>query len=220
MHAGGQAGDRALYPGDHFLAAAGEGIGGLGEIPCGACVLGNVMNRCSHLVDGGGGLVGFTLLAEHAVLYLVHAAGQPCGAIVQLPGGVRHGVHDALVTGLHRVERAGHLADFVLARQGYASRQIAGFLYVQHHVLEGVELAEQEADQQLRRAEHRQHQDQDRHCIVGEAFLEHLAQAGRVGKDGNVLTIRAGDDFSAQQRVITEHGHRVELDPTRGAAQG
>ena len=41
-------------------------------------------------VSLGGGLVGFTLLAEHAVLHLVHAASQACGAVVQLLGaGVR-----------------------------------------------------------------------------------------------------------------------------------
>ncbi|KWV85963.1 hypothetical protein PFLmoz3_04386 [Pseudomonas fluorescens] len=150
----GQPGDRTLYPGDHCLAAAGEGVGGLRQVTGGACVLGDVVDGGGHFVDGGGGLVGFALLAQHAVLHLVHAAGQACGAVVQLPGGACHGIDHALVTGLHGVEGAGHLADFILAGQRHSRRQVTSFFNVQHYILEGVELTEQEADQQLRGAEH------------------------------------------------------------------
>ncbi|MNR10967.1 hypothetical protein D3C85_1272430 [compost metagenome] len=104
--------------------------------------------------------------------HFVHARRQPGGAVVQLPRGVGDGVDHPLITGLHRVEGIGHLPDFVAARQRHAGRQIAGFLDVQHHVFQGVELAEQEADQQLRSAEHRQHQDENRYRVVGKAFTE------------------------------------------------
>ncbi|MNP40963.1 hypothetical protein D3C76_1346370 [compost metagenome] len=62
---------------------------------------------------------------------------------------------------------------------------------MQHHVLEGVELAEQEADQQLRGAEHCQHQDQHTHSIIAEALEEHLAQARRLGQHGHLLLAMA-----------------------------
>ena len=79
--------------------------------------------------------------------HLVHAAGQSRGACIQLCGGVGHGLHDTLVTGLHGIEGAGHLPDFVGAGQGHAGRQVTGFFDVQHHVLERIELAEQELNQ-------------------------------------------------------------------------
>jgi len=190
-----------------------------GQIAGGAGVLGNVVDGGRHLVDGGGGLVGFALLAEHAVLHLVHAAGQARRALIQLLGGAGHGVDHSLVAGLHGIERAGHLPDFIFAGQRDTRRQVAGFLDVQHHVLEGVELAEQEADQQLRGAEHRQHQDQHRHRVVGEALTEHLAQAWRVSEHGDLLPVGAGDHFSAHQRVFAEQGQVIEFDPAAGTAQ-
>ena len=78
---------------------------------------------------------------------------------------------DPVVGGLHRIEGPGHLADLVTAGQRHAGGQVTGFLHMQHHVFQGVELAEQEADQQLRSAEHGQHQDQHAHRVVTEAVL-------------------------------------------------
>ncbi|MNU91638.1 hypothetical protein D3C71_815330 [compost metagenome] len=118
-----------------------------------------------------------------------------------------------MITGLHGVEGVGHLPDFVAASQWHAGRQVAGFLHVQHDVLQGVELAEQEADQQLRCAEHGQHQDEHRHRVVGEALAEHLAQAWTVGDHGDPLPVGAREHFGAHQRVVTEQRHRVDLDP-------
>ncbi|MNO53683.1 hypothetical protein D3C76_441350 [compost metagenome] len=134
------------------------------------------MHRGRHLVDGSGGLIGLALLAEHALAHIVHARRQARGARVELRGGPRHGADHAMIGGLHGIERARHLPDFVATGQRHACRQVAGFLHVQHDVLEGVELAEQEADQQLRRAEHGQHEDQYAHGVIGKTLEEHLAQ--------------------------------------------
>ncbi|MNV80753.1 hypothetical protein D3C71_1743760 [compost metagenome] len=149
LHAAGQAGNRILHPADDLLATAGQGVGGLRQVAGGAGVLGDVMHRGRHLVDGSGGLIGLALLAEHALAHIVHARRQARGARVELRGGPRHGADHAMIGGLHGIERARHLPDFVATGQRHACRQVAGFLHVQHDVLEGVELAQQEADQQL-----------------------------------------------------------------------
>src|SRR6202012_3946177 len=56
------------------------------------------------------------------------------------------------------------------------------------HVLQGVELTEQEADQQLRSAKHGEHQDKHGNGVVGKAFAEHLRQAWAVGDDCDLLS--------------------------------
>ena len=190
-----------------MLAAAGQAIGGLRQVAGGAGVLGDVVNRGGHFVDRGGGLIGFALLAEHAVAHFVHARRQPRRADIQLPRGVGNGGDHALITGLHRVERIGHLPDFIFAGQRHAGREVAAFLDMQHHVFQRVELAEQEADQQLRSAEHRQHQDKHRHRVVGESLAEHLTQARAIGNHGDVLTVGAAEHFGAHQRVVAEQRH-------------
>ncbi len=150
-------------------------------------MLGDVVHRSRHFVDGGSGLVGLALLAEHAVAHVAHARSQARGTGVQLRGGVGDGTDHAVVGRLHGIEGPGHLADLVATGQWHAGRQVAGFFHVQHHVLEGVELAEQEADQQLRGAEHRQHQDQHAYRVVAEAVEEHLTQAWRLRQHGYLL---------------------------------
>ncbi|MNW10211.1 hypothetical protein D3C71_2073780 [compost metagenome] len=79
--------------------------------------------------------------------HFIHARRQPCGAVVQLASRVGDGVDHPLIAGLHGIERIGHLSDFVVACQRDASREVAAFLDVEHHVFQGVELAKQEADQ-------------------------------------------------------------------------
>ncbi len=74
---------------------------GLRQVAGGAGVLGDVIDRGGHFIDRRGGLIGFALLAEHAVAHLVHARRQPCSADVQLPGGAGDGVDHPLITGLH-----------------------------------------------------------------------------------------------------------------------
>ncbi|MCY1422378.1 hypothetical protein D9M71_380550 [compost metagenome] len=182
-------------------------------------MLGNVVHRRRHLVDGSCGLVGLALLAEHAVAHIAHARRQPRGTGVQLRGGVGDGADHAVVGRLHGVEGPGHLADLVATGQWHAGRQVAGFFHVQHHVLEGVELAEQEADQQLRGAKHGQHQDQHAHRIIGEALEEHLAQAWRLGQHGHLL-IAAAQHLRAAQRVVAEDPGVWQFDPALGVSQG
>ncbi|MNI49244.1 hypothetical protein D3C73_1038450 [compost metagenome] len=219
LHACGQPGNRLLHTNHHFLATAGQGVGRLREVAGGAGVLGDVVHGGGHFIDCRGRLVGFALLAEHAVSHLVHARGQARRADIELPGSVGHGVDHPLITGLHRVECAGHLADFVGARQRHPCGQVAGFLNVQHDVFQGVELAEQETDQQLRGAEHRQHQDEHRHRVIDETFAEHLDQARSMGDHGDALTIGAGQHLGTHQRVLTEQRHRMEFDPAVGVRQ-
>jgi hypothetical protein len=79
LHAAGKPGNRLLHPADHF-AAAGQGVGGLRQVAGGAGVLGDVVHGGGHFVDRGGGLIGFALLAEHAVAHVAHAGGQARGA--------------------------------------------------------------------------------------------------------------------------------------------
>ncbi|MNC45204.1 hypothetical protein D3C75_941520 [compost metagenome] len=110
--------------------------------------------------------------------HVAHARSQARGTGVQLRCGVGDGTDHAVVGRLHGIEGPGHLADLVATGQRHSGRKVAGFFHVQHHVLEGVELAEQEADQQLRGAEHGQHQDQHTHRVIAEAIEENLAQAG------------------------------------------
>lgn len=76
-------------------------------------------------------------------------------------------------------------------------REVAGFFDVEHDVFQRIELAEQKADQQLRSAEHRQHQDKHRECVVGEALAEHLAQARGVGDDRHLFAIGAAEYLGA-----------------------
>ena len=219
LHAIGEVGNGGLYAADHLLPAAGQVVGGLRQITGSPGVLSDVMDRGSHLIDGRGGLVRLALLTEHAVLHFVHAAGQARGSGIQLRGGVCHGVDHSLITGLHGIERAGHLADLIGAGQRHAGRQITGFFDMQHHILEGVELAEQKTDQQLRGAEHGQHQHQDGRCIIGQTLDEHLRQAGRVGQYGDLLTILAADHLGSGQRVLPEQWHVIERYPAVGVAQ-
>ena len=145
--------------------------------------------------------------------HFVHAAGQSRGTGIQLRGGVGDGLYDTLITGLHGIEGPRHLPHLVGARQRHAGGQVAGFFDVQHHVFERVELAEQELNQQLRSAEHRQHQHEHRYRVVRQTFDKHLRQAWRVGQYRNPLAVRAGDDLGAQQRVVPEERHGVEGDP-------
>ncbi len=161
-------------------------------------MLGDVIHRGGHLIDRRRRLIGFALLPKHAVANLAHARGQSRRAAVQLPGGAGHGIDYPLITGLHGIECGGHLSHFVLAGQGYAGGQIAGFLHMQHHVLQRVELAQQEADQQLRRTQHGKHQYE--HCcgVLAETLAEHLAQACTLGQDGELLTVAASDHFCTQ----------------------
>ncbi|MNJ52900.1 hypothetical protein D3C77_482640 [compost metagenome] len=119
LHAAGQSGNRSLHAADHFLAAAGQGVGGLRQVAGGAGMLGDVIDRGRHLVDRGGGLIGFALLAEHAVAHVVHARGQARGTGVELGGSTRHGVDHAVIGGLHGVEGAGHLPDLIATGQGH-----------------------------------------------------------------------------------------------------
>ena len=209
---------------DHARDFVGGALHTLGQV---AHFVGDYRETATHFPGAGGfdgGVEGKQVgLFGDAVDHPDHAvdsAGQACGAVVQLPGGACHGIDHALVSGLHGVEGAGHLADFILAGQRHPRRQVAGFFDVQHHILEGVELAEQEADQQLRGTEHGQHQ----HChgdgVVGEAFTEHLAQARRVGEDCDLLAVAAADHLGADQRVFTEQRHGVEFSPAVGSAQG
>ena len=68
-------------------------------------------------------------------MHIVHARGQPAGALIQARGGLGDGADDALIAALHRIERAGHLTDFVTAVQRHAGLQVAAALDVQHDVL-------------------------------------------------------------------------------------
>ncbi|MNF97145.1 hypothetical protein D3C84_799640 [compost metagenome] len=151
--------------------------------------------------------------------HFVHARCQPSGTVIQLSCGAGDGVDHPLVTGLHRVERTGHLPDFVRAGQRHTGREVAGFFNVEHDVFQRIELAEQKADQQLRRTEHRQHQDEHRHGVVGETFFEHLAQARAIGNHGDVLAVGTREHFGAHQRVFAEQRHRVDLDPAVAVRQ-
>ncbi|SVJ74325.1 Uncharacterised protein [Klebsiella pneumoniae] len=159
-------------------------------------------DRGGHLVDRGGGLVGLALLAEHALAYLAHAAGQRLGAFVELGSGRGDGADDALVAGLHGVEGAGHLADFVASLQRYASGQVAALLDVQHHVLEGMQVGEDEADQQLRGRQQRQHQHQHGDGVGAGPVGEDLPQVAGRGEHGEALAGAGLADPGAEQRGI------------------
>ncbi|MNF76898.1 hypothetical protein D3C84_590240 [compost metagenome] len=159
------------------------------------------------------------MLTEHALAHVVHARRQPGGPLIQLPGGAGDGVDHSLITGLHGVEGIGHLPDFIAASQWNAGRQITGFLDMQHHVFQRVQLAEQETDQQLRRTQHRQHQDHYRHRVLAKAFSEDLFQARCIGDHCDLLALRAGEHFGTHQRVVTEQRHGIDLDPTFCIAQ-
>ncbi|MCY1445176.1 hypothetical protein D9M71_616830 [compost metagenome] len=149
LHPGGQPGNRSLHAHDHFLAAAGQGVGRLRQVAGGTRMLGNVVDGGGHFIDGRRRLIGFALLAQHAVTHFIHARCQACGAVVQLSDRAGDGADHTLVTGLHGVECVGHLSDFVAAGQRHTGRQVAGFFNVKHHILQGVELTEQKTDQQL-----------------------------------------------------------------------
>ncbi|MNZ53117.1 hypothetical protein D3C78_709850 [compost metagenome] len=101
-----------------------------------------MIDRGGHFIDRRGGLVGLALLAQHAMAHVIHARGQAGGAGIKLRSGARHGIDHTVVGGLHGVEGAGHLADFIAAGQRHPGREITGLLHVQHDVFEGVELAE------------------------------------------------------------------------------
>lgn len=181
-------------------------------------VLGDMEDRGGHLVDRGGGLVGLALLAEHALAYLAHAAGQRLGAFVELGSGRGDGADDALVAGLHGVEGTGHLADFVASLQRYASGQVAALLDVQHHVLEGMQVGEDEADQQLRGRQQRQHQHQHGDGVGAGPVGEDLPQVAGRGEHGEALAGAGLADPGAEQRGIAL-ARAGQLDPTLPLAQ-
>ncbi len=154
LHAAGKPRDGHLHTVDHYFAAARQCVSRLRLIAGGCSVLGNVMDRGSHFVDGRGHLIGFALLTEHALAHLLHARRQMRCALIEAASGLRNSVDHSLITGLHGIEGLGHLPDLIVTAVGNTGRQIAAFFDVQHHVFERVELAEQKADQQLRGTEH------------------------------------------------------------------
>ncbi|MCY1551201.1 hypothetical protein D9M68_875150 [compost metagenome] len=60
---------------------------------------------------------------------------------------------------------------------------------MQHHVLEGVEVSEKEADQQLRGGQQDQHQHDHRDGIAEGAFGEYLGQALGPCQYGQALAV-------------------------------
>ncbi len=167
-------------------------------------MLGDLVHRGAHFVDGRGGLVGFTLLTAHALVHVVHARGEPAGALVETRGSLGDGADHALIAALHGVECAGHLADFVTAVQRNPCLQVATALHVQHDVLERVEVAEQKADEQLRSAEQTEHQHRDRHGVAEKVLAQYLNSAGRAGQHSQLLTIRRGDQVGADHGIAGE----------------
>ena len=145
--------------------------------------------------------------------HFVHARRQARSPDIQLPCGIGDGGDDALITGLHRIERIGHLPDFILAGQRHAGAEVAAFFNVQHHVFQRVQLAEQEADQQLRSAKHGKHQDEHRHRVIGEALPEHLSEAGAISDDRDLLTVGAAENFGTEQQVVAEQWQVIDLVP-------
>ncbi|MCY1354891.1 hypothetical protein D9M69_412890 [compost metagenome] len=220
LHAHRQAGDGLAGAADHLLADSAQAVG-LGGLVAGVGgVLGDVVDGRRHLVDRRGRLVGLALLAEHAAAHLVHAAGQALGAVVEVGGGLGDDADDALVAALHGVEGAGHLADLVLAVDPRPGGQVAAAFGVQHGVLELVEVAEDEADQQLRGAEQRQHQHQHGQGVGAGALLEQLPQARRTRQHRQLLAVAARADPGAKQRRLAPHPIAVQLDPAVPTGQG
>ncbi|RMS05808.1 hypothetical protein ALP75_202682 [Pseudomonas syringae pv. actinidiae] len=119
LHTAGKPGNRHLYAIDNALAGDRQRVGGLRLIAGGRGVLGDVMDSGGHFVDRGGHLIGFTLLAEHALTYILHARGQMRGALIETAGGLRNGVDHPLVSGLHGVEGLGHLPHLVVTAVGH-----------------------------------------------------------------------------------------------------
>ena len=68
-----QAGYRALDPSHDILPVAREAVGTLRLVACFPGVFGDVVDSGGHLVDCSCCLVGFALLAEHALADLAHA---------------------------------------------------------------------------------------------------------------------------------------------------
>lgn len=160
-----------MYP-ITFAAAAGEGVGGLGQIAGGASVLGDVVDGDVISVMAVAAW-SVSLLAEHAVLHLVHAAGQTRRALIQLLGGAGHGVDHSLVAGLHGIERAGHLPDFIFAGQRDTRRQVAGFSTWSITSLRVLSWLSRKRISNCEAQSIASIQDQHRHRVVGEALTEH-----------------------------------------------
>ncbi len=201
LHTLGQAGNGFLHPPDHPMAVACKAIGVLRQVAGFAGMFGNLMHRRAHLVDRRGCLVGFALLAAHAAMHIVHARGQPAGALIQARGGLGDGADDALIAALHRIERAGHLTDFVTAVQRHAGLQVAAALDVQHDVLERVQVAEQETDQHLRGGEQTEHQHGDGGGIAEKMLPQYLDHAGSASHNRELLTVGPGQHFHTDQRM-------------------
>ncbi len=148
-------------------------------------------------------------------MHIVHARGQPAGALIQARGGLGDGADDALIAALHRIERAGHLTDFVTAVQRHACLQVAAALDVQHDVLERVQVAEQETDQQLRGGEQTEHQHGDSGGIAEEMLPQHLHHAGRASHNREPLTVGPGQHFHTDQRMGGKQAVVVQCCPAR-----
>ena len=181
-----------------------------------AGVIGDVLHSRRHLVDRGGGLVGFALLAEHALAHCAHALGHVAGTAVQLAGDLADGADHTLVAGLHGIERCGHLADFIGALQRYAQRQVAAALGLQHDVLEGIEVAQKKTDQQLRGGQQQQHQHRD--CQgVGQGVLgEQVEITGGASADRQVASIAECDALGADHGRSAEPGVVLQCLPAAG----
>ncbi|KPB46389.1 Unknown protein sequence [Pseudomonas savastanoi pv. phaseolicola] len=162
-------------------------------------MLGNVMDRGGHLVDCRGYLIGFALLTEHALAHILHARSQMRGTLIESACGLRNCIDHPLIPGLHGIERLGHLPDLIVTAVRHAGRQIAAFFDVQHHILERVELAEQKTDQQLRGAEHQQHQHENRGCVMAEAILKYLQEGRSKSQHRDLLAGAMGEDLRAAQ---------------------
>ena len=178
-----------------------------------------MVNGGRHLVDRSGYLIGFALLAEHALTDILHIHRQQFGIGVQAAGGLIDGADDAQITALHGIEGTGHLAHFVAARERHAGVQITTFFHLQHHVLEGVEVHQKEVDQQLRGRQQCQHQDTHHHGVAEGALLEYLQQAWRMGQHGEPLTVGEVNHFGPDQRLISSHGLTLKVDPALGVGQ-
>ena len=160
-------------------------------------------HRGGHFVDRRRHLVRLALLAEHAMADFAHACRQTSSALIKACGRLGHGIDHPLITGLHGIECLGHLANLIFADQGHASGQVTGFFHVQHYILEGVEMAEQKANQQLRGAQHGQRQNEHRNSILDEAVSQHLQKARGESQHCQSLAIGASGHLSADQRIFT-----------------
>ncbi|MNQ78199.1 hypothetical protein D3C85_931020 [compost metagenome] len=220
LHAGGEPGDGLLDALHHHLSSPGQPVGILRLVAGVRGVLGDVVDGGRHLVDGGGGLVGFALLAEHALAHLAHAAGKPGGAFVEAGNGLGHCADHTLVAALHGIEGTGHLAHFVAAVQRNAGGEVAAAFDVEHHVLEGVEVAEQEADQQLRGRQQRDHQQQHGSRVLEGALAEQLDQARAAGQHGDAFAVATVEHLGADQRVAAEQAVLGQFHPAAGLGQG